>query len=345
MKKIFAIALALVMVLSMASAFAAASLPGTCDWGSWDCTTYTSRCGIAKAQVVKFIRTNDCDPFVESNCAAVVKGEKVYFGVKVVFDENVNEQWYTDNGTNLDITFSKLVTADGGTTAVADRTDKSIVVTGKDYKAVSGKTFWYDFVADTLVEEFSNDCVGWGYAGSTGVKVCANVDFDEDGKDFVVDLGKYTAKYDTTKKAIYVKDNATAEEAWFDVTTGKLMGIEVAGNKIYNAYANGKFYGVKYNDNKTEATLIADGEACSYLPAMMQFLGLEFGDCVTEEGIQNFFGWKDDEAFKACATWSKNASSIVDTECVVSIPKTGDVSVVAYAVMAVVAAAGAMLKK
>ena len=333
MKKIFAIALALVMVLSMASAFASYCTAGF----DWTCATTDTNCGTATVEVVPYVKTNAAcngSAFVQSDCAAVVKGEKVYFGVKVVFDENVNKQWYEDNGTNLDITFSKLVTADGGTTAVADRTDKSIVVTGKDYKAVSGKTFWYDFVADTLVEEFSNDCVGWGYAGSTGVKVCANVDFDEDGKNFPVDLGKYTAKYDTTKGAIYVEDNATKDYAWFDVSTGKLMAIEVAGNKIYNAYANGKFYGAKYTKGTTladsSAELIADGEACSYLPAMMQFLGLEFGDCVTEEGIQNFFGWKDDEAFKACATWSKNASSIVDAECVVAIPKTGDASVLAW---------------
>ena len=60
MKKIFAIALALVMVLSMASAFAAATLPGTCSFGSWDCTTYANKCGVAKAEVVLFVKGNNC---------------------------------------------------------------------------------------------------------------------------------------------------------------------------------------------------------------------------------------------------------------------------------------------
>ena len=331
MKKIFAIALALVMVLSMASAFAAPSMPGTCDWGTWDCTTYTSNCGVAKAEVVKFVRTNDCDPFVESDCAAVVKGEKVYFGVKVIFDENVNEQWYNHDDTNLDITFSKLVNGDGSTVAVADRLNQEINVPGKTAKQVSGKTFWYDFVSNTLVEEFSDACVGFGYAASTGVKVCANVDYDFNGKGVAVDFGKYTVEYVTDATSDYLKviDKATNDVAYFDIGSGSLKGIEVAGNKIYNAYANGKFYGIKYTGT-TEAEIIVDGEACSYLPAMMQFLKLEFGSCVTAEGVQNFLGWIDDEAFKACATWSKNASSIVDAECVVAIPKTGDASVLAW---------------
>ena len=341
MKKIFAIALALVMVLSMASAFAAATLPGTCDWGTWDCTTYTSRCGVAHAEVVKFIRTNDCDPFVESDCAAVVKGERVYFGVKVVFDENVNEQWYNHAATNLDITFSKLVDKAG--TTVADLNNYSIQVAGKDYKAVSGKTYWFAFAgtaAGTLVEEFSDACVGEGYATSTAVKVCANVDYDFDGMSYLdgemINFGKYSAYYNATKKQVIIKDNATNDSAAFGIVDGVVKTVET-GSKVYNAYYNGKFYGIDWEKAKNAntdagyyAALVGDGDTCSYLPAMMQFLKLEFGTCVTAEGVQNFFGWKDDEAFKACATWSKNASSIVDAECVVAIPKTGDASVLAW---------------
>ena len=56
---------------------------------------------------------------------------------------------------------------------------------------------------------------------------------------------------------------------------------------------------------------------------------------------------KIDDAFGPFVELCKaNGTAIVDPECKIEIPKTGDVSVVAYAVMALVAAAGAMgLKK
>ena len=65
---------------------------------------------------------------------------------------------------------------------------------------------------------------------------------------------------------------------------------------------------------------------------------------MTKKAINANFGWNDE--IESCFTWSKNGTAIVNPECKVEIPKTGDASVVAYAVMALVAAAGAMgLKK
>ena len=330
MKKIFAIALALVMVLSMASAFAAANLPGSCSWGTWDCTSYTANCGVAKAEVVKFVRTNDCDPFVESDCAAVVKGERVYFAFKVTFEENVNKEWFEHEATLLKLSYTNLCSDATLAAAVADA-DYYLDAMGKTYDDVKkGGTFWVT-KAGQLVKDFDADtCVREGYAKSTGVKVCANVAYKFDGKTGVMDFGKYTVEYKTDATSNYLKvvDKATSDVAYFDIGSGTLKGIEVAGNKIYNAYANGKFYGIKYDGANAE--IIVDGDTCSYLPAMMQFLKLEFGACVTDDGVKAFLGWDDDDAFKACATWSKNASSIVDADCVVAIPKTGDASVLAW---------------
>ena len=74
MKKIFAIALALVMVLSMASAFAA-----YCDttW-DWSCATNVINCGKATIEVIPYVRsTTACageSEFVQSSCAAAVPG-------------------------------------------------------------------------------------------------------------------------------------------------------------------------------------------------------------------------------------------------------------------------------
>ena len=336
MKKIFAIALALVMVLSMASAFAAASMPGTCDWGTWDCTTYTSNCGVAHAEVVKFVRTNDCDPFVESDCAGVVIGEHVYFGVKVVFDKDVNVQWLKHANTKLTVKTSKTTAA----TAIDDKvsllgalvagnSDWGSSTTTKDIaKYVSGKTYWFNGTA--LVEEFSNACVYTKpIADSTGVKVCANVEYDFDGKTGAVDFGKYTVEYvaasSTAPAYLEVTDVATNDVASFFIIDGKVNCVGING-KVYNAYVNNTFYGWDSTYNK----FAADADTCMFLQAMMGFLKINIGDCVTDDGIKAFLGWDDDDAFKVCTTWSKNASAIVDAECVVAIPKTGDASVLAW---------------
>ena len=104
MKKIFAIALALVMVLSMASAFAT-----YCNWGAWDCATTSIKCGKATVEVVPYVRANTaCGfEFAANNCAAAVVNENVYFAVKVTVDADVNEDWYkaatlSFKGTDVD---------------------------------------------------------------------------------------------------------------------------------------------------------------------------------------------------------------------------------------------------
>ncbi|MBR4019238.1 MAG: hypothetical protein IKK12_06775, partial [Clostridia bacterium] len=58
------------------------------------------------------------------------------------------------------------------------------------------------------------------------------------------------------------------------------------------------------------------------------FFGLEIGTCVDADLIAANFGWEDEQ--EACFSWSDKAASIVDAECVVAIPKTGDASVLAW---------------
>ncbi|MBQ3131932.1 MAG: hypothetical protein IJC24_04400, partial [Clostridia bacterium] len=77
--------------------------------------------------------------------------------------------------------------------------------------------------------------------------------------------------------------------------------------------------------------------------AKFNLSGCGTGTCIDAEIVERNFGWDDE--LENCFKWSNKGASVVNPECVVAIPKTGDVSVVAYAVMAVVAAAGAMLKK
>ena len=363
MKKIFAIALALVMVLSMASAFAAATMPGTCSFGAWDCTTYTSKCGVAKAEVVLFVKGNNCyETYTESNCAGVVKGEHVFYGVKVTFDENVNEQWFKHENTKLVITYKDLNEAYGANAAAKTFNGnfgfEFLSNMGKGYADVKkGGVFWVNFRTGKLVsaDDFDDDCVDDGWATSLKAKVCANVayKFDGDSDNFndingtqinggYIDFGQYSVFYRKATGEIWVKDNATGDQAKFNVINGKLNSIEI-NNQTYGAFKDGKLYGW----NATTNQYVTEGTTCSFLPAMLKFLGIsDLGTCMTGDAIKAHFGWDDDGAFKSCKTWSKNAVVAVDPECKVEIPKTGDVSVVAYAVMALVAAAGAMgLKK
>lgn len=373
MKKIFAIALALVMVLSMASAFAAATLPGTCSFGSWDCTTYANKCGVAKAEVVLFVKGNNCyETYSESSCAGVVKGEHLFYGVKVTFDKDVNEQWFNHVNTKLEITYKDInktysANATGAAktfTGLSNNTGfEWLANMGKGYADVkNGGTFWVNFKTGKLVsaDDFDDACVDDGWAASTKAKVCANVAYKFNGdsdnlKDYNgnqmnggwINFGQYSVWYGSNSNAnptyrnkIWVKDNATGDQAIFAIVDGKLNYIEI-NNKQYNAYKDGKLYGWDGTQ------FVTDGTACSFLPAMLKFLGIsDLGTCMTGDAIKAHFGWDDDGAAKFCKTWDKNAVTTVNPQCQVEIPKTGDVSVVAYAVMALVAAAGAMgLKK
>ncbi len=363
MKKIFAIALALVMVLSMASAFAAATLPGTCSFGAWDCTTYTNKCGVAKAEVVLFVKGNNCyETYTASNCAGVVKGEHLFYGIKVIFDENVNEQWFNHEDTQLIVTY-KDITAKYGEPATETKTmAPSFLSAMKTYNDVKkGGTFWVNFKTGKLVsaDDFDDNCVDDGWAATTKAKVCANIQYKFDGTsaDLLdaghnqmalgwIDFGQYSV-WNNGAGSFKVRNNAaTNEVATFNTNGNKLVSIEINGN-VYNAYKDGKLYGVKFNADGTFKEWVTDGTTCSFLPDMLKFLGIsDLGTCMTGDAIKAHFGWDDDGAAKSCKTWNKDAVAIANAECQVAIPKTGDVSVVAYAVMALVAAAGAMgLKK
>ena len=107
-------------------------------------------------------------------------------------------------------------------------------------------------------------------------------------------------------------------------------------NKAGDAYLDAS------NRNLTYGFSCAPGK---FLYNVFQKFNIDFGTCMTKKAINKNFGW-DDDFGKVCYSWNTKGVAIVNPECKVEIPKTGDVSVVAYAVMALVAAAGAMgLKK
>ena len=354
MKKIFAIALALVMVLSMASAFA---FVGTCGKYEWTCDT--AKCGVAKAEVVQFVANNTIDRYEESTCAAVVVGRALNYGVKVTFDKDVNKQWFEHKNTVLEITYKDINSTYSATaTGAAKPTISNYLSTmGKVYNDVkNGGTFWVNFKTKQLVsaDDFDDACVDDGWAASTKAKVCANVKYNFDGNSNNlinvagaaidggwIDFGQYSV-WNNGAGEFIVRKNGTNDEATFKTANGKLNAIVINGQS-YGAYKDGTLYGW----DAATGTYVSTGTACSFLPDMLKFLGIsDLGTCMTGDAIKAHFGWDDDGAAKFCKTWDKNAVTTVNPQCQVEIPKTGDVSVVAYAVMALVAAAGAMgLKK
>lgn len=357
MKKIFAIALALVMVLSMASAFAAATLPGSCSWGSWDCPTTTVKCGIAKAEVVQYTLTNNCYERYEisKNCPAVVVGIPVFYAIKVTFEENVNEQWFNDENTKLVVETKDLGKDMNGTNNGLGTINKQLNKLVSYDNVKKGGTF-YLAKNNSLVKEADFDsatCIYTGVAQKTSAKVCANVAFKYDGKGHDLAFGGYTV-YVNQDNTIWVKNASYMVK--FTISDGKLGKAEIGGANQWN---NNEFNPTKtyygYNKDGLLATKDANGEIkwesqncgeAAFLMDVFKTFKFDFSTCITADGIKSFFGWDDDGAFKHCVTWNKNAVALVNPECQIEIPKTGDVSVVAYAVMALVAAAGAMgLKK
>ncbi len=157
-------------------------------------------------------------------------------------------------------------------------------------------------------------------------------------------FNKATLKWDDETKA-YTFNNKdftiygiTKDVENEDVVLGHTeYGFTTKGyNKAGDAYLDAS------DRNLTYGFSCAPGK---FLYNVFQKFNIDFGTCMTKKAINKNFGW-DDDFGKVCYSWNTKGVAIVNPECKIEIPKTGDVSVVAYAVMALVAAAGAMgLKK
>lgn len=327
MKKIFAIALALVMVLSMASAFASACVTGPFDWS---CATTTNKCGKAKFEVIPYVATNAaCDgkSYVESTCAAAINGENVYYALKLTIDKDVDPEWWDS---------AQLYISVAGMT--------------KNQKKVTTGTF---AKIGNLPEDTSKD--GWVYYlnlanltpnGGKWVEATEDENFD-----IANVMNKSVVKeYAKAKVCAYLEAESTLGNK---VTVGNYM-VEYAldGNgkdywlNVYNKDGSTKLVAYKIDAKSEKVIKIDYTSACGEADyaTIKAFMGLDIGTCVTKDAIKANFGWK--ESPKSCYQWATKGTAVVDPECKIEIPKTGDVSVVAYAVMALVAAAGAMgLKK
>ena len=393
MKKIFAIALALVMVLSMASAFASYCTAGF----DWTCATTDTFCGQGTVELVPYVKVNNgCGGYdwQVSECASAVSSEKVFYAIKLTVDANADEAWWKQ--AKVELTYK-------GMAAAAPAVDKPWSDVKKAIKAEDTvdevNVFYYNFATtawDIVNDDFvlankENTHVKAEKVGkkAADAKICVELKSASKGTAGIV--GDYYVVYaegvdyvpaeDATFATMtFTFDNSamTLNRGWYPVDWAE-ESVVVAGGKTtvtleYTKKAGplsstvkknlpAKVHGCEYvlvdglkaveeveasanaiyvydeKDGKLLVTYtIKDGKigAIDYTAwcgeaayaTIKAFFGLEIGTCVDKDLIAANFGWDFEQ--KDCFEWSDKAASIVDAECVVAIPKTGDASVLAW---------------
>jgi len=326
MKKIFAIALALVMVLSMASAFAM-----TCGTIDWACATTTYNCGTATVEVVPYVVANDCDgkgaTYVESNCAAAVFGEKVYYAVKINVPADINDEWFAAAELEVELTGLTGVEIDW------DGVGAAIKTAAGDKFADKALTYYLSgtnavIASDADNFEFVPGVSLWTatVTNAKTAKVCATLTSKVEGTNRYIEVGPYKIAWRSGKIDVWNgKEGTASKQAIFTINDNDLIEkVEYyhSGNQTAETFTDFGFV----NGNGTASGYCAPYD---WLKAAMEYFKLNFRDtCFTEKAFKANFGW--DNEVKSCFTYSSNASAVVDAECVVAIPKTGDASVLAW---------------
>ena len=315
MKKIFAIALALVMVLSMASAFAM-TCNGVYDW---TCSTPSYDCGKASVEVIPYVKSNGCGTgvaYTPSTCAAAINGEKVFFVVKLTVEDDYSAEWAENASVEVK-----------GTGFNAKWEDMTVGVTGLD-----DDTVYYLDAEGTWVEDDELDIADvmlTAVVKEAGkAKVCATLksgkDAGEDGEFLTTNVADWTVVYNNKQDFLSFTDEDYSVTLRLDSDEQIKDAVIKVGENTYVVVAEDDGEYVLKTGERV-------GYGCapySYLKKVLDYFGLDFGTCVTKDAIEANFGWDDEQ--KACFSWSATAQAIVDAECVVAIPKTGDASVLAW---------------
>ena len=356
MKKIFAIALALVMVLSMASAFASSWCRTDFDWS---CATTVCDNGTGSVELIPYVKGNgygNGNLYTVSKCAGAVNGDRIYFAIKLTVDANPSEEWW--NVAKLSFSTVKGVTnltnngvlpsTVGELTGLIKAANSGDFKAGEYYLTINNANQW------VLVKAADFDQPENGSEGKTlfvatvnnasKAKVC--VKLASENKFTSSKIGDYTVKlmndglhFDKKDNAAIVKFDDNDKVKTIEIYKNEPVGSDtwnlkvtfVADNGSAFVASNGDLYGYACNEG-------------AFLKGIIDTFKFNFGTCMTKKAINANFGW--DNSSESCFQWNKDVLAVVNSECQVAIPKTGDVSVVAYAVMALVAAAGAMgLKK
>ena len=334
MKKIFAIALALVMVLSMASAFA------WCPTGfDWNCTTTVCANGKGSVELVPYVKGNGCDKgntWSANTCAGAVNGDLVYAAVKVTVDADPNLDWWNFATLKLETKGVKElksgeVAIPGGATSyefTAGDVAKFIAKLDTDGKLKAGEYYLYAVAGDWKAVKAADFVAGADTLFSAKVDEAAKVKFcatlaSKFELGSVTINNKYNVYYENGNlKVVDVKDNT--KFATFNVVDEKVKTITYSVNgTAYTLVAfDGQFLDTAGNKYGTSC------EPWTWLYDMMTYFGINFGTCINKDTVNANLGWNDKT--EKCITWSKDVVSVVNTECVVAIPKTGDASVLAW---------------
>ena len=356
MKKIFAIALALVMVLSMASAFA--------TWCrtdfDWSCATTVCDNGTGSVELIPYVKGNDCGKgnlFTVSKCAGAVNGDNIYFAIKLTVDANPSEEWW--NVAKLDFstmkgiknmkagtqTFSFLPMNNGQLVTMIKAANSGDFKAGEYYllRDDAGTDGW-KLVKAANFDADKTTLFSATVENASKAKVC--VKLASENKFTSSKIGDYTVKlmndglhFDKKDNAAIVKFDDNDKVKTIEISKNEPVGSDTWNLKVTFVSDNGSAFVASNGD--------LYGYACSegaFLKGIIDTFKFNFGTCMTKKAINANFGW--DNSSESCFQWNKDALAVVNAECQVAIPKTGDASVVAYAVMALVAAAGAMgLKK
>ena len=362
MKKIFAIALALVMVLSMASAFAA------CPTINWACDTSVCTDGKGTVEVVPYVKGNACggNSWTANTCAGAINNDYVYAAIKVTVEANPNLDWWEaaklevkvkgayDNtfGAAEDPTTAKFYTNGNPAnltnfTGAGDLVD--ILTAGGDKAAELEAGVYYivpnpdcaatGFATDAFLAIWEKDFEAKGSQLFTAqVKDAASLKFcaylksavDPTATNEEVSVGDYFVKW-TTDGKIVVTDkagvNATKIAVFHINSKDQIEKVEFydgtwPGNPNYTLTSFGF---VDENGKNVGATC----DNLDWLAKAMEYLKLDFrATCFTKKAFKANFGWED--KVESCFSWSDKVQSVVDAECVVAIPKTGDASVLAW---------------
>ena len=327
MKKIFAIALAVVMVLSMASAFALSDCYANF---AWPCDPDVMYCGRGSVEIVPVVKVNNgCGgyDYQINTCAGAVADDEIYFALKLNVDANPDAAANAGNpasdafwwdaveaqpddadavaATHIDVTANDDVTLPA---ELADPIEFDTTVdTGIDWDADVAKSYYY------LVEADGNDL--W-------IDV---TDEDLDLKDVVFEAT-------LAENANAAKTKVCAELVSYDDGYGFWVygdyEVTVAENSL--TVVKGDESVVYTIADETETVTATSAAFQAEVNKLFNLNGCTLGTCLTAKNVQKNFGWDTDGKVKDCFQWSAKASAIVDAECVVAIPKTGDASLLAW---------------
>ena len=345
MKKIFAIALALVMVLSMASAFA---------WCvtdiNWACATDVCENGTGSVEVIPYVKGNGCgtgNTWTPSTCAGAVNGDKVYAAIKLTVDEDPNEEWWEDATLEMSVKGMKAGSLAAGnvyTKMDVDDFNDAIVdgalvdlieaVEDNEGKFKAGEYYIVPqedddaFLKAVPADDFEAEVATlWSATVAEAAKAKFCVALKSENSFESAEVNGYTVTYedgmlkieDEDYRVGVVVDKDDEVEAFIvrDLATKDLETIETYNVKQTKFYAQ-----------STETYDWTCDSLGKFLKGVMEDFELDFGTCVTEKAIKANFGW--DDKVESCFSWNSDVQAVVNAECVVAIPKTGDASVLAW---------------